>query len=298
MVSAGMIPPMTADYTQRVPLGQTGLTVSRLGLGSSFGAPASVIEEAVEQGVNYLYWGTVRRSAFGRAMRNVARRRREDVVLTVQSYSRIPGLIGLSVEVALRRAGLDYFDVLLLGMRNERPGPAYVDAFERLREQGKVRFLALSTHNRPLLQSLFDEYHKGESAYDIFMLRYNAVHRGAERDVFPFMPVDPRPGLIAYTATRWGHLLDSRKMPAGETAPTAGDCYRFVLSQPAVDMVLCGPSDRVQMQEALRALERGPLPPDEVERMQRISDHIYGRHKPRFAEAGDAQDVDTRVSAG
>ena len=63
-------------------------------------------------------------------------------------------------------------------------------------------------------------------------------------------------------------------------------------------MVLCGPSDRVQMQEALRALERGPLPPDEVERMQRIGDHIYGRHRPRFAEAGDAKDVDTSVSAG
>ena len=31
----------------------------------------------------------------------------------------------------------------------------------------------------------------------------------------------------------------------------------------------------------------GPLPPDEVERMQRIGDHIYGRHKPKFKEAGD-----------
>ena len=286
------------NFTQNVPLGQTGLMVSRLGLGSSFGAPASVIEEAVEQGVNYLYWGTIRRSAFGRAMRNLARRRREEIVLTVQSYSRIPGLIGPSVEVALRRAGLDYFDILLLGMRNERPGPAYIDAFERLREQGKVRFLAISTHNRPLLPSLFDEYRKGKSAYDVFMLRYNAVHRGAERDAFPFVPADPRPGMIAYTATRWGDLLDPGKMPAGETPPTASDCYRFVLNQPEVDLVLCGPANRSQMQEALRALARGPLPPDEIERMQRIGDHIYGRHKPRFKEAGDTKDIEAGVSAG
>ncbi len=288
---------MTDDFTQRVPLGQTGLLVSRLGIGSSFGAPASVIEEAVERGVNYLYWGSVRRSAFGQAMRNVARRNREGIVLTVQSYSRIPALIGPSVEVALRRAGLDYFDILLLGMRNERPGRAYIDAFERIREQGKVRFLALSTHNRPLLPSLFDEYREGKSAYDVFMLRYNAVHRGAERDVFPFVPADPRPGVIAYTATRWGHLLDPGKMPAGETPPTASDCYRFVLNQSTVDLVLCGPSDRSQMQEALRALEHGPLPPDVVERMQRIGDHIYGRHKPKFKEAGDAKDVEAGVSA-
>lgn len=289
---------MTNDFTQRVPLGQTGLRVSRLGIGSSFGASTRVIEEAVEQGVNYLYWGTVRRPAFGRAMRNLARRNREGVVLTVQSYSRVPALVGPSVEVALRRAGVDYFDILLLGMRNQRPDRAFIDVFERLRDQGKVRFLALSTHNRPLLPSLFDEYREGNSPYDVFMLRYNAVHRGAERDAFPFVPSDPRPGMIAYTATRWGHLLDPSKMPAGEKPPSASDCYRFVLGQPAVDMVLCGPADRSQMQEALRALELGPLPPDEVERLHRIGDHIYGRHKPKFKEAGDAKDVDAGVSAG
>ena len=279
---------MANDFTQRVPLGRTGLTVSRLGIGSSYGLPAGVIEEAVERGVNYLYWGTVRRPAFGQAMRDLARRNRQRIILTVQSYSRIPMLIGPSVEIALRRAGLDYFDILLLGMHNARPGPAYIDTFERLREQGKVRFLALSTHNRPLLPSFFDDYREeGNSAYDVFMLRYNAVHWGAERDVFPFVPSEPRPGMIAYTATRWGDLLDPSKMPAGETTPSACDCYRFVLNQSAVDLVLCGPSDRNQMQEALRALELGPLPPDEVERMQRIGDHIYGRHKPKFKEAGD-----------
>ena len=275
------------SFTQKVPLGGTGLMVSRLGIGSSYGASASVIEEAVEQGVNYLYWGTIRRPGFGRAMRNLARRNREGIILTVQSYSRIPRLIGPSVEIALRRAGLDYFDILLLGMRNERPGQAYINAFERLREQGKVRFLALSTHNRPLLPSLFAEYRAGKSPYEVFMLRYNAVHRGAERDVFPFVPTEPHPGMIAYTATRWGDLMNSSKVPVGETPPTAGDCYRFVLGQPAVDLVLCGPSDRSQMQEALRALEQGPLPPDDVKRMQRIGDHIYGRHKPRFKEEGD-----------
>ena len=280
---------MTNDFTQKVPLGKTGLMVNRLGIGSSYGVPTSVIEEAVERCVNFLYWGTVRRPAFGLAMRNLARRNREKLVLTVQSYSRIPRLIGPSVEVALRRAGLDYFDILLLGMRNERPGPAYIDAFERLHEQEKVRFLALSTHNRPLLRSLFDEYREGKSPYDVFMLRYNAVHRGAERDTFPYVSASPRPGMIAYTATRWGDLLDPGKIPVGESPPTASECYRFVLHQPAVDLVFCGPSDRGQMQEALRALERGPLLPYEVQRMQRIGDHIYGCYKPKFKEAGDAK---------
>lgn len=276
-----------SDFLDRIPLGQTGLEVSRLGIGSSFGAPTSVIEEAVERGVNYLYWGTVRRPAFGRAMRNVARRGRDKVVLTVQSYSRVAALVGPSVDVALLRSGLEYFDILLLGARNDDPDEAYVEAFERLRERGKVRFLAISTHNRPLLPSLFEQFRRGKSPYDIFMLRYNAVHRGAEQDAFPFVPEAPRPAVIAYTATRWGHLLDPAKMPRGEPPASASDCYRFALGQPAVDMVLCGPADRDQMQEALSALERGPLTEAERERMCRIGDHIYGRHKPNFRDAGD-----------
>jgi len=276
------------DFLEKVPLGGTDLLVSRLGIGSSFGAEVRDIEEACEQGVNYLYWGSIRRPAFGRAMRNVARRGREKIICTVQSYSRVPALVGPSVDVALLRSGLDYFDVLLLGMRNQAPAEAYVEAFERLRERGKVRFLALSTHNRPLLPSLFEEYREGRSPYEIFMLRYNAVHRGAEHDVFPFVS-DPRPGLIAYTATRWGHLLDPGKMPAGESPPSASDCYRFALGHPAVDLVLCGPANREQMQEALRALELGPLEADQRERMCRIGDHIYGRHRPQFGDAGDAE---------
>ena len=275
------------DFRNSITLGQTGLSVSRLGIGSSFTGSARFIEEAVEQGVNYLYWGSIRRPAFGRALRNVARRKRESVVLTVQSYSRVAALMAPSVEIALRRAGVEYFDFLLLGMWNQPPRQALVDAALRLREQGKVRHLMLSTHNRPSLQGHFHEFEAGRSPFDVFMLRYNAVHRGAERDVFPHLPAQRPPGLIAYTATRWGHLLDPKKMPPGESPPPARDCYRFALSHPAVSLVLCGPANREQMQEAIRALDAGPLTPDEMARMRRIGDHVYGRYRPNFAERGD-----------
>lgn len=285
------------DFRERRPLGQTGLMVSRLGIGSSFGASASVIEEAVDQGVNYLYWGSVRRSGFGRAMRNLARRGREDLVLTVQSYSRVPALIGPSVDVALARSRVEYFDVLLLGMRNEQPPEAYAEAFQKLKESGKVRHLALSTHNRPLLPKLFDAHRDGVSAYDIFMFRYNAVHRGAEQDAFPFVPAERPPGVIVYTATRWGHLLDPDKMPPGEHPASASDCYRFALNEPAVDLVLCGPANRDQMREALLTLERGPLDLEELERMKRIGEHIYRNHKPKIGDKGDAKDIESGAAA-
>ncbi len=279
-----------SDFLQKRVLGRTGLLVSRLGIGSSFGTPTRVIEEAFDHGVNYLYWGTFRRSAFGRAMRNLARKAREELVLTVQSYARVPALIEPSVDVALLRTQVGYFDILLLGAHNEKPRRGYVEVFERLREKGKVRFLALSTHNRPLLPTLFDAG-DGTGFLDVAMLRYNAAHRGAEKDVFRFLPRERPPGVIAYTATRWGHLLDPTKMPEGQSPPAASDCYRFALSHPAVDLVLCGPADRAQMQEALRALERGPLDPDEMKRMHEIGDHVYAAHKPYVADRGDSPEA-------
>jgi predicted aldo/keto reductase-like oxidoreductase len=276
-----------SDLHTPIALGQTGLRVSRLGIGSSFTGDERFIEEAVDQGVNYLYWGSIRRPAFGRAIRNVAKRGRDRVVVTVQSYTRVAMLMAPSVEIALRRSGLDHFDFLLLGMWNQPPGTSLVDAALRLKQRGLVRHLMMSTHNRPSLQGHFRAFERGESAFDAFMLRYNAVHRGAEQDVFPHLPESRRPGIIAYTATRWGHLCDPAKMPAGEAPPPARDCYRFALSHPDVDLVLCGPKNREQMQEALRALDAGPLSPEETKRMQRIGDHIYGRYRPQFAEKGD-----------
>ena len=275
------------DLRTPIVLGQTGLRASRLGIGSSFTGDERFIEEAVDQGVNYLYWGSIRRPAFGRAIRSVARRDRSRVVVTVQSYSRVAALLAPSIEIALRRTGLGYFDFLLLGMWNRPPYSALVDAAQRLKARGLVRHLMMSTHNRPSLQDHFRQFERGESPFDAFMLRYNAVHRGAEQDVFPHLPAARKPAILAYTATRWGHLCDPAKMPAGEAPPPARDCYRFALSNPSVDMVLCGPKNREQMQEALRALDAGPLAPDEMKRLQRIGDHIYGRYRPQFAEGGD-----------
>jgi len=278
------------DFLTPVSFGQTGHHVCRLGIGSSFTGDSAFIEEAVDHGVNYLYWGSIRRPAFGRAIKNVARGNREGVVLTVQSYTRVAALLAPSIEIALRRAGVEYFDFLLLGMWNQHPGESLIDAARSLVEKGKVHHLMMSTHNRPSLQEHFRRFEAKESPFDAFMLRYNAVHRGAEEDVFPHVPESPQPGIVAYTATRWGHLLDPKKMPPGDTPPPARDCYRFALSHPAANLVLCGPANREQMQEALRAIEAGPLDADEMARMHRVGDHVYGKYKPQFTEKGDGAD--------
>jgi aryl-alcohol dehydrogenase-like predicted oxidoreductase len=119
-----------------------------------------------------------------------------------------------------------------------------------------------------------------DARYDIWHTRYNAVHRGAEREVFPTLEgcaTAERPGVVTYTTTRWGHLCDPARTPDGENTPTGTDCYRFALSAPHVDVALAGPASEEQMDQALRALDLGPMDEDELAWMCRVGDHIYGR---------------------
>jgi predicted aldo/keto reductase-like oxidoreductase len=132
------------------------------------------------------------------------------------------------------------------------------------------RFLALGGHQRKLFPEL-----AREGVFDLFHVRYNAAHRGAEEEVFPLIQGEARPGIVTYTATRWGHLIKPKKMPPGETPPPASHCYRFVLSNPAVDVCMSGPKDMSQMEEALKVLDLGPLDPTEMERMKQIGDHVH-----------------------
>lgn len=261
-------------WEPRIRLPHTDLRVGRIGLGSSFGVDASDLEYAYDHGINYFYWGSIRRPGFGEGIRRLARRDREGIAVVLQSYARWPaGLVARAVESGLRRLGLDHADVLLLGWYNQRPPQAVLDVAQELRERGRVRHLMMSGHRR----TFFPEMAR-EGIFDLFMVRYNAAHRGAETEVFPKLPEgEARPAVCAYTATRWGSLIDAKKAPAGENVPGAGDCYRFNLSHPGVDMTLCGPASRGQVRAACEALAKGPMDEGELAWMRRVGDHVYGR---------------------
>ena len=72
-----------------------------------------------------------------------------------------------------------------------------------------------------------------------------------------------------------------RGLTPGERIPTAGDCYRFVLSNPAVDVCMTGPASAAQFQEALDAWERGPMSAEELAWMRRVGEAKYVR-RSRF----------------
>ncbi len=255
---------------ERRILGRTGLEAGRLGIAASYGVPARAVEQAFEHGVNYLYWGSLRKGPFGQALRNL-KSQRERMVLVLQSYSRVGALVAPSVERALGKLNFDYADVLLLGLWNHQPADRILDAARTLRQRGLIRHIAVSTHHRPLVEQL-----AADSDVGIVHIRYNAVHTGAEREVFPVLRAHEKPpAAVAFTATSWRQLLNPRRVPKGEKVPTAADCYRFVLSNPAVDVCMTGPANAAQVEEALRAAELGPMSGDELEWMRRVGDYIH-----------------------
>jgi aryl-alcohol dehydrogenase-like predicted oxidoreductase len=241
-------------------LGRTGLAVGPLGVAASYGVPCDAVERAFDAGVNYLYWGSIRRPAFGRAIRNL-HGSRDRLVIVVQSYTRVAALMGWSLARALQTLRLDFADILLLGLWNSRPPESILDAARALRARGLTRYLAISSHNRRFVSQLANG-----TDIDVVHFRYNAAHPGAETDIFPHLTAN-RAGTVSFTATSWGQLLKPRPH---EHTPTASDCYRFVLTRPEVDICLTGPANAAHMDEALKALRLGPMNENELAWMRRV----------------------------
>lgn len=251
--------------------------VHRLGLAPNYGLDEAGVAAALERGVNYFFWPMSQKKNLA-PLRDALRRDRERVV--VATLPTLGGLFGWSVraaaEKALRLFQTDYLDVFQLGWlgRTSRWSPSTVEALCKLREEGKVRAIGVSIHDRKRAGELAKD-----SPLDLLMIRYNAAHPGAERDVFPHLE-RRHPAVIAYTATSWRQLM---KRPKGwdGPVPTAGDCYRFCLSNPAVDVVLCGPDGTAQLDENLQALQQGPLSAEQMTWMRAIGEVVHrGSHLP------------------
>ncbi|OFV80392.1 MAG: hypothetical protein A2Y78_04715 [Acidobacteria bacterium RBG_13_68_16] len=260
-----------ASFPRRVTLGRSGLSVGPLGVSGGYGVGAGAVLRAFDRGVNYLYHGSRRNPGMAAAIRQlVAAGHRAELVIVLQSYSRSAGLLERSLTRGLRQLGIETADVLLLGWYNRPPGDRLFERADRMRENGMFRHLAVSGHRRPAFVG-----HAADKRISIIHVRYNAAHTGAETDIFPHLPAEGRPGVVAYTATSWGALLKSRRMPPGEPPLRGRDCYRFVLSNPHFNVCMSGPRDDAQMDEALAALDGGPLSPEEDARIRRIGRWVH-----------------------
>jgi predicted aldo/keto reductase-like oxidoreductase len=270
------------SWLHRAPSCLPDKNLFRLGLATNYGIDEDGVRFAMDRGVNFFLW-TTRGKGLRSPLRDALGQRRSEVA--VAGFATL-GWFGWGVrtgaENLLRSLGTDYLDVFLLGWLGV--GSAWTDATERdlvhLRESGKVRAIGVSIHDRPRAGKL-----AASSPLDMLMIRYNAAHPGAERDIFPHRQKD-KPSILAYTATSWRKLL---KKPRGWDGPamSAGDCYRFQLSSPHVDLALTGPKTRAELEENLDALARGPLTADEQKWMRAYGHAVH--EGGVSAKAPDAQ---------
>jgi aryl-alcohol dehydrogenase-like predicted oxidoreductase len=260
-------------FPNRVTLGRTGLSVCPLAVSGGYKVDEKSLLRAFDRGVNYWYHGSLLRPGMTKAIRQiVSAGKRDELVIALQCYIASPWYLERTLHKELSLLGIDHCDILLLGWYNKMPPQKVLDRLDRLRDKGLFRHVAVSSHNRPA----FVEFAK-DPRYGMLHIRYNAAHTGAERDVFPDMPKENRPGTVAYTATRWGSLLQAKNAPKGEVPMRGRDAYRFVLSNPDFNVCMTGPANAAEMDEALAALDEGPLSPEEDERIRRLGKYVYDR---------------------
>jgi predicted aldo/keto reductase-like oxidoreductase len=249
-----------------------GKPVCRLGL-ASHGRTAITPDDvlyALDRGVNFLNWPGEADSPGGADAYSVAVAslggRRDSVVVCVQFGARTATEAAVELRSILDALRTDHVDVLTLyyvekaGEWNALSGPGGALGYLRAAHRdGVVRRVGITSHQRPLAAEI-----ARSGLIDLLMIRYNAAHRGAEREVFPVTDALGMP-LIAYTATRWGALLrPTPDDPPGFAVPGAPAWYRFVLQSPSVAVTLAAPHTRAELDHDLEVLRAsGPLGPSE-----------------------------------
>jgi aryl-alcohol dehydrogenase-like predicted oxidoreductase len=264
----------------RATLGRSGIEVMRLGLAGSFGIDADSVERAFhELGVNYFFVAPRMKGLVEGVRRLVAAGHRDEIVIAAGANIPTGGSVRREWEKLAKLFGVDRIDVFHLYWVQYHwyvTGKTW-PAMQKLKEEGKARALAISIHDRPMARQLVDEL-----SLDVLMIRYNAAHRGAEQEIFASLG-EPRPGVVAYTATRWGKLLQKQ----GEHAPMTGpECYRFALGHPSVDVALCGAKTYDELRENVEGVRAGPLSPERLEGVRKFGDVVRAAFRSRLVFGG------------
>jgi uncharacterized protein len=167
--------------------GRTGWNVSDivLGTGRISGEDGEQIGRlAIERGVNYFdtspdYSGAGSENAMGKAIRSVPR----DEIFIASKFCTPHGHLQAgtpvakyveAVEGSLARLGTDYIDLCHIHSVDEIDrlmDPNVHEAFDRLKEAGKVRFLGFSTHTPNLVEVVSTGIESDR--FDVVMLAYH-----------------------------------------------------------------------------------------------------------------------------
>jgi L-galactose dehydrogenase/L-glyceraldehyde 3-phosphate reductase len=323
--------------------GRTGMQLSVLGFGCGAvgglmvrGDPADqerTIARAIAAGVNYfdtavLYGDGQSEKNLGRVLQklkpaNVAVGTK--VRLPPGETGRIADAVRISLEGSLARLHLDRVDVLHLHnpITEDGGGSALsvrqvlddvVPAFERLRQQGKIRFLGMTAlGDTAALHQVIEA-----RVFDSAQVVYNMLNPSAACELPPRYPAQDYGRLLDSTQGAGVGVVGIRVLAGGalsgsaERHPIAGPApepigsatsydadidrarrlmplieegfatslteaaTRFALSHPAMGTILVGMATPQQFEDALAAVEKGPLPQAALDRLSALRQAFSG----------------------
>ncbi len=280
-------------------LGRTGATVSdvALGTGAIQGENGEAIaRDAIERGVTYFdtapdYSGAGSEEAMGRAMKG-----HRDTMFVATKFCTPQGHIPAgspvsaymdAIEGSLRRLQTDHVDLVHIHSCDEVDrllDPNAHEAFDRLKEQGKVRFLGVSTHTPDLEKVARAAI--ASKRFDVMMLAYHhgiwgdldaIIHQAAAEDI----------GIVAMKTlkgARHQNLTEFRT----DAASYAQAAFRWVLSNPDVGCLVVSFSKPEHVDEYLYA-SGGKLDKHDLAVLERYDERIAGTYcHPHCGECLDA----------
>lgn len=277
-------------------LGKTGLRISEIGFGGHSWAYKQVldgqggyrrptIDEAVrmiaaglDMGVNFLDSCTalVESSVPGEALKRL--KARDKVIVSVRVSHKMKGIKADKQEIykwtedRLKLWQTDYVDICLLcNTENDTPQSGYwdmsysIEALDKLKQQGKIRFTGFGCHFTPEL--FLEAFEKFGNYFDICSIPYNVRHRAAEK----LLPAAKKKGLGVITIKPFvrGALLKNRDLK-GTDAGLPRDLIAFVLENKLVDICTCGVHTIEQVRENLSA-SWTKLSPGRRERIEKLA---------------------------
>jgi len=239
---------------RHVRLGRTGLTVSRLCLGTmTFGlqcdesTSAAILDRAAAGGITFLDMSDVYplgggRETVGRTEEIVGQwlaPRRHDVIVATKCFGAMsdrPWDRGLSrkhildaIEGSLRRLRTDYVDLYQLHHPDpETPIDETLRALDDVVRAGKARYVGCSNyHAYQVARAIGRSETLGVARFDSVQPRYNLLFRQIERELLPLCREEGI-GVIPYNPLAGGLLTGKHRRDAGPTAGT-----RFTLGSAA-----------------------------------------------------------------
>jgi hypothetical protein len=263
--------------TDRLKLGDTGLKVSPLCIGMT--SSPDTIPAAFDAGINFffltadLHWGYYEYTRMGlRQLLARGRKVRDQIVVCAATYMTHPYFCDVPfVEVLEFLPELERLDMVVAGAAYWQDFWGRLPTFQHHRQEGRfgARAIGASFHDRALALTAANH-----SLVDLAFIRYNAGHPGAREDLLPHLAQGRQTRIFNFKSTM-GHVPEEQfaalGLPPGSWQPTVTDHYRFALSRPQMDGVLCSPASPEEVHALVDALAQGPLDAEQEDYLVRLT---------------------------